>query len=88
VSARAARSPESWARVLTWFGFFILWLPAWLVLGYWFVLQFLSGAAGSLTVASQKGGVAFWAHVGGFLTGMALIKIMPVRKQSYAFEED
>jgi membrane associated rhomboid family serine protease len=76
------------ARVLTWFGFFILWLPAWLVLGYWFVLQFLSGAAGSLTVASQKGGVAFWAHVGGFLTGMALIKVLPVRKQSYAFEEE
>jgi membrane associated rhomboid family serine protease len=76
------------ARVLTWFGFFILWLPAWLVLGYWFVLQFLSGAAGSLTVASQRGGVAFWAHVGGFLTGMALIKVLPVRKQSYAFEEE
>ena len=76
------------ARVLTWFGFFILWLPAWLVLGYWFVLQFLSGAAGSLTVASQRGGVAFWAHVGGFLTGMALIKVFPVRKQSYAYEEE
>jgi membrane associated rhomboid family serine protease len=59
-----------------------------LVLGYWFVLQFLSGAAGSITVASQRSGVAFWAHVGGFLTGMALIKVMPVRKQSYAFEED
>lgn len=76
------------ARVLTWFGFFILWLPAWLVLGYWFVLQFLSGAAGSITIASQKGGVAFWAHVGGFLTGMALIKVLPVRKASYAFEEE
>src|SRR5262245_39023749 len=56
------------ARVLTWFGFFILWLPAWLVLGYWFVIQFLSGAAGS--ISAQRGGVAFWAHVGGFLTGM------------------
>src|SRR5262249_12082055 len=75
-------------RVRTWFGFLILWLPAWLVLGYWFVIQFLSGAAGSITIANQRGGVAFWAHVGGFLTGMALIKVLPIRKQSYAFEEE
>ncbi len=77
------------ARVLTWFGFFILWLPAWLVLGYWFVLQFLSGAATSITVTDQRGGVAFWAHVGGFLTGMILIKLLPpARKHYYAFEEE
>jgi membrane associated rhomboid family serine protease len=76
------------ARVLTWFGFFILWLPAWLVLGYWFVIQFLSGAATSITIASQRGGVAFWAHVGGFLTGMILVKLVPARKRYYAFEEE
>jgi membrane associated rhomboid family serine protease len=74
------------ARVLTWFGFFILWLPAWLVLGYWFVIQFLSGTATSVTVASQRGGVAFWAHVGGFLAGMILVKLLPLRRQNYAFE--
>ena len=74
------------ARVLTWFGFFILWLPAWLVLGYWFVIQFLSGAATSVTVASQRGGVAFWAHVGGFLAGMILVKLLPLRRRLYAFE--
>jgi len=76
------------ARVLTWFGFFIVWLPAWLVLGYWFVIQFLSGTASSITDAPGQGGIAFWAHVGGFLTGIALIKLLPARKQSYAFEED
>jgi membrane associated rhomboid family serine protease len=76
------------ARVLTWFGFFILWLPAWLVLGYWFVIQFLSGTATSITYAGQ-GGIAFWAHVGGFLTGMALIKfIPPARKRYYELEEE
>ncbi|MGH9576162.1 MAG: rhomboid family intramembrane serine protease, partial [Terriglobales bacterium] len=46
--------------------FFTTWLPAWLVLGYWFVVQFLGGAATSLATGSQSaGGIAFWAHVGG-----------------------
>jgi membrane associated rhomboid family serine protease len=45
-------------------------LPAWVMLGYWFALQLLSGA---MTYGMGRGGVAFWAHVGGFLTGAALI---------------
>jgi membrane associated rhomboid family serine protease len=76
------------ARVLTWFGLFVFWLPAWLVLGYWFVLQFLSGAATSITYARQMGGVAFWAHVGGFVTGMGLIKLMPARRLDYSFDDN
>ncbi len=76
------------ARVLTWFGFFILWLPAWLVLGYWFLVQFLSGAATAITYAAQPtGGVAFWAHVGGFIAGLILIKLLPTRKRYYSFED-
>jgi membrane associated rhomboid family serine protease len=76
------------ARVLTWFGFFVFWLPAWLVLGYWFVLQFLSGAATQITYAAQQtGGVAFWAHVGGFIAGLFLIKLVPTRKRYYSFED-
>lgn len=75
------------ARVLTWFGFFVFWLPAWLVLGYWFVLQFLSGAATEITYAAQQGGVAFWAHVGGFAAGLILIRLVPTRKRYYAFED-
>lgn len=76
------------ARVLTWFGFFVFWLPAWLVLGYWFVLQFVSGAATQITYATQQtGGVAFWAHVGGFIAGLILIKLVPTRKRYYSFED-
>jgi membrane associated rhomboid family serine protease len=76
------------ARVLTWFGFFVFWLPAWLVLGYWFVVQFLSGAATAITYAEQPGGgVAFWAHVGGFVAGLILIKLVPTRKRYYAFDD-
>lgn len=53
------------------FGFFIV-LPAWIVAGLWFVYNVASGF-GSLG-AIDTGGVAFFAHVGGFLTGLLLIR--------------
>lgn len=74
------------ARVLTWF-ILPFWLPAWFVLGYWFLGEFLSGAASLMNSAAGAGGVAFWAHIGGFVTGVVLIKLLPVRKNVYAFEE-
>jgi membrane associated rhomboid family serine protease len=48
-------------------------LPAWVMLGYWMLLQFVGG----LTAIGGKpgGGVAFWAHVGGFVAGLVLIKL-------------
>jgi len=56
------------------------WLPAWIVLGYWFLVQFLSGTSTFIEQASQGGGgVAFWAHVGGFVSGIVLIKLLPQR---------
>ena len=68
------------ARVLTWFPpIFFFYLPAWVMLGYWFVYQFLSGAASSVAGAQNMGGVAFWAHVGGFVAGIVLIKLLPER---------
>jgi len=51
--------------------FFTVRIPAVLMLGYWFVLQFFSGVA-SLGVGDQ-GGVAWWAHVGGFILGAVLV---------------
>ncbi len=75
------------ARVMTWFPpIFFFHLPAWLVLGYWFFMQFLSGAATSIAETSQtSGGVAFWAHVGGFVAGIVLIKVMPERPRRYRY---
>lgn len=73
------------ARVLTLVPLIIfftfIWLPAWIVLGYWFVLQFLSGAATAIAYSGREGGggIAFWAHVGGFLAGIVMIKLMPQR---------
>jgi membrane associated rhomboid family serine protease len=56
------------------------WLPAWIVLGYWFVIQFFSGAATAVAYSHQTaGGIAFWAHVGGFVAGIVLIKLFPAR---------
>lgn len=70
------------ARVLTWFFIFVIYLPAWIVLGEWIVIQFLNGTA-MLSMSAQRdvGGVAFWAHVGGFLAGMVMIRIFPERSQ-------
>ena len=45
-------------------------VPAGLVLGFWFVMQLLNGGA---SLGSQGGGVAFFAHIGGFIAGMLLI---------------
>jgi membrane associated rhomboid family serine protease len=79
------------ARVLTLVPFFFVfftWLPAWVVLGYWFLVQFLSGAATSISSAGQSsGGIAFWAHVGGFLAGVALIKLLPKQPQRYRYPD-
>ena len=71
------------ARVLTWFFVFVFYIPAWIMLGYWFVLQFLAGAV-TLSVAQtgkDVGGVAVWAHVGGFVSGLVMVKLFPERSR-------
>jgi membrane associated rhomboid family serine protease len=54
-------------------GFFLttIALPAWVMLIYWMALQLLGG----FTQVGGEGGVAFWAHVGGFLAGVLLVKL-------------
>jgi membrane associated rhomboid family serine protease len=66
--------PRVKVHTLITLGFFLttVTLPAYVILGYWFVLQLLFGTVGVLSGA--QGGVAFWAHVGGFVTGVILIK--------------
>ena len=46
-------------------------LPAWVMLIYWMAIQFFGG----LQSMGASGGVAFWAHIGGFVAGLALIKL-------------
>ena len=53
-------------------------IPAYVVLGFWFAMQ-LFYALSSLGI-SQGGGVAFWAHIGGFAAGIVLIYLFPAKK--------
>jgi membrane associated rhomboid family serine protease len=50
-------------------------LPALLVLGLWFAFQLLAGTAQLAQPVAEGGGVAYFAHIGGFVFGMALIKL-------------
>ena len=61
-------------RILTLVFIFLVPIPAIFFLGYWFLLQFLSGI--NALGASASGGVAVWAHVGGFLLGMLLTALV------------
>jgi membrane associated rhomboid family serine protease len=61
----------------------ILALPAALVLGFWFVYQFFSGF---LSLGIARGGVAWWAHIGGFVFGMVAARLIaPRRRRSRAW---
>jgi membrane associated rhomboid family serine protease len=66
--------PRVHVHLLVWLGFYVstMAVPAVLMLGYWFLLQLLGGF-GSL--GAEGGGVAFWAHVGGFVAGALLIPL-------------
>jgi membrane associated rhomboid family serine protease len=72
------------ARVTTLVFIFILpWfvqIPAVVYLGFWFLSQLWSGASSLGAAGQANGGVAFWAHVGGFLTGLLLVKPFEQRR--------
>lgn len=72
--------PRVRVHMLIFLGFFIttIAVPAWLMLIYWILLQLLGGIP-SLGGA-DSGGVAFMAHVGGFVTGVALIRLFAQRQ--------
>jgi membrane associated rhomboid family serine protease len=58
-------------RVSVLLGRFVTQMPAYIVLGFWFVMQFFSGI-GSIAQSSETGGVAYMAHIGGFVAGFVL----------------
>ena len=71
------------ARVVTLipllFFFQVVALPAVFVLGLWFVMQFFSG---TLSIGATGGGVAWWAHIGGFAFGFLVAGLLPARRNS------
>ena len=74
------------ARVLTLVPIFIfiqiIEIPAVIVLGLWFLLQFLSGASTLGMSDPSAGGVAWWAHIGGFVIGMLLLAVFRPKRHS------
>jgi membrane associated rhomboid family serine protease len=67
--------PRVRVHTLVFLGFYVttIALPAYVMLGYWILLQVLSGLPA--LAGTQEGGVAFWAHIGGFVAGLVLIKL-------------
>ncbi len=65
--------PQGRVRVLQ--GQQVIQVPALIVIGFWIVLQLFSGI-GSIASTADKGGVAYMAHVGGFITGFVLTYLL------------
>jgi membrane associated rhomboid family serine protease len=69
------------SRILTLVPLFIIWfmarVPAWVFITLWFLIQFLSGVG-----AASGGGVAWWAHIGGFVLGLALARSFESSKRA------
>jgi rhomboid family protein len=70
------------ARIVTLIFVFIFFttvdIPAVVILAYWFVLQIFSSAG---SIGNSQGGVAFFAHIGGFITGIVLVFLMGTRQR-------
>jgi membrane associated rhomboid family serine protease len=64
-------------RVTVLLSWFVTQVPAFVAIGLWFVFQLVSGL-GMLGSGSQQGGVAYAAHIGGFIAGLVLIKIFEI----------
>ena len=81
MGAYMVRFPTARIVTLIWIVFFVttIEVPAIVMLFYWFALQFLSGAGSAGEAAS--GGVAWWAHVGGFVAGAVLVWVFRPRRR-------
>jgi membrane associated rhomboid family serine protease len=63
-------------------------VPAWAMLLWWFVIQLASGIGSVGQVDYTGGGVAWFAHIGGFLAGMLLVRMYPARRRWRAWHEE
>lgn len=77
--------PKAYIRTLVFFGlFWITDVPAAFILVYWFLTQLLSGAGAIAHTHVSDSGVAWFAHIGGFLAGMILVNVMGTRSRYFA----
>jgi membrane associated rhomboid family serine protease len=78
--------PKAYIHTLIPLGFFITSadVPAWLMIGLWFATQIFNGTASIALVtatAEGGGGVAYWAHIGGFVAGLLLVNLFTARRR-------
>jgi|SRR5579871_1033987 len=78
MGAYMVKFPHSRIRTLAFILFFITTfdVPAWVMLIYWFAIQFFSGFESLASTQVAQGGTAFFAHVGGFIAGILLVNLM------------
>ena len=74
--------PRAKVYTVLFLGYLIHWvtIPAVVVLGFWFIIQLISGL-GSFSYGAGSGGVAFFAHIGGFVAGALLIRFFKQRRE-------
>jgi membrane associated rhomboid family serine protease len=64
------------SRVLTLVVVFLVRIPAWIFLGVWFLYQFVEGNFGLFSASADGGGTAFFAHIGGFVFGVLVARLV------------
>jgi membrane associated rhomboid family serine protease len=88
MGAYLAMYPTSTIDLFVWPLSLFIWrdirVPAWLMLGLWFAVQVISGFSG-MSGASAAGGVAYFAHIGGFITGLVLALLVRPGQRSERF---
>ncbi|MBW3538270.1 rhomboid family intramembrane serine protease [Candidatus Parcubacteria bacterium] len=82
LGAYLALHPGGRVKAIFFFGFFItvVAVPAMLFILFWFIAQLFTGIASLGVTTAQTGGVAYWAHIGGFVAGLVLIALWPKRR--------
>ncbi|HEX6451963.1 MAG TPA: rhomboid family intramembrane serine protease [Trebonia sp.] len=72
------------SKVTTWiFPIFAFRIPAWIYLGLWFLYQLIEANFGLFKASANGGGVAFFAHVGGFIIGLLVTGLLPGRGEPH-----
>jgi membrane associated rhomboid family serine protease len=86
--------PLNRVRVVIWY-WGVIQVPAFIFLGIWFLTQFVNGVAALNVETAQSAGVAFWAHIGGFVTGVVVAIVIgairpepPPREARFALWQD
>jgi len=62
-------------------------IPAWIILVYWFGIQLFSGVGDLAAASGNEGGIAWFAHIGGFVAGLLLILVLPTKAPYRRYEE-